>query len=317
MIRSVVAHKHVVLGGASLAIVLAAALAPTPGLAFGLFGHPAGKSKVAAVADNSKAGEVAAQVRQALDERRYVDAGELLEKANLANLKSPELTSLRGELLLARGAFPQALATFKTVETDPVERPRALEGEGLALSLTGKSDQALAALTQATNLDKTLWRAWNGLGREYDMRSEWKKSQAAYAAALAAPGVNAAIVLNNRGYSHLLQHQNTEASTDFVAALGKDPALAAARTNLRITLAMEGQYTRASVTGVGDDRAAVLNNVGLAAAIRGDYIEANKLLGEAIEAKGQFYARASDNLQLSKELQSRAGEIQPTPDVKR
>jgi Flp pilus assembly protein TadD len=295
--------------------MLAVALAPAPSHA-GLFGH-ASKPKASAAANTSKAGEVATEVRQALDERRYVDAGELLEKAGLANIKSPELTSLQGELLLAHGNFPQALTTFRSVESDPVERARALEGEGLALSLTGKSAEALAALTQATTLDKTLWRAWNGLGREYDMRSDWKKSQLAYAAALAAPGANTAIVLNNRGYSHLLQHQNTEAAADFVAALGKDPALGAARTNLRLTLAMEGQYSRAAVTGVGDDRAAVLNNVGLAAAIRGDYIEANKLLGEAIEAKGQFYARASDNLQLSKELESRAGEIQPTPDVKR
>lgn len=318
MMQSTVMRKRALLGAASLALAVAtAALAPTPGLAFGLFGHPASKPKAATVADTTKASEVATQVRQALDERRYVDAADLLEKANLANIKSPQLITLRGELFLARGAFLQALTTFKTVEADPVERPRALEGEGLALSLTGKSTEALAALTQATSLDKSLWRAWNGLGREYDMRSDWKRSQAAYAAALAAPGANAAIVLNNRGYSHLLQHQNAEAAADFVAALGKDPALAAARTNLRITLAMEGQYTRASVTGVGDDRAAVLNNVGLAAAIRGDYIEANKLLGEAIEAKGQFYARASDNLQLSKELQSRAGEIQPTPDDKR
>jgi Flp pilus assembly protein TadD len=198
---------------------------------------------------------------------------------------------------------------------DPVERPRALEGEGLAQSLLGKSDEALADLKMATTLDKTLWRAWNGLGREYDMRKDWKQSQAAYAQALAAPGANAAIVLNNRGYSHLLQKQNDLASADFVAALDKDPALAAARTNLRITMAIEGHYDRASVTGVGDDRAAVLNNVGLAAAIRGDYDQAAKLLNAAIEAKGKYYERATDNLQLTKELQARAQDIPTMTDA--
>jgi Flp pilus assembly protein TadD len=303
--------------GASLALALAAMMAPAPALAFNPFARLAGKPH-AVVQDTSKAGDAAAQIRQALDERRYVDAGDLLEKAEVAGIKSPQLVCLRGELQLARGDFAGALNVFHTVVNDPSERPLALEGEGLALSMSGKSDPALADLKEATTLDKTLWRAWNGLGREYDMRSNWKLSQAAYAAALAAPGANAAIVLNNRGYSHLLQHQTTEAAADFVAALGKDPALAAARTNLRITMAMEGQYTRAAATGVGDDRAAVLNNVGLAAAIRGDYIEANKLLGEAIAAKGQFYARASDNLELSKELQARAGEPQPmSDDVKR
>lgn len=299
-----------------MALALAAMMAPAQGFAFNPFAHLGGKPHAAAAPDTSDNASAVAQIREALDERRYVDADDLLGKAELANIKTPQITSLRGELLLARGNFTGALDVFRTIANDPVERPRALEGEGLALSMNGKTDQAMADLQAATTLDKTLWRAWNGLGREYDMRADWKKSQLAYAAALAAPGANTAIVLNNRGYSHLLQHQTTEAAADFVAALGKDPALAAARTNLRLTLAMEGQYSRASVTGVGDDRAAVLNNVGLAAAIRGDYIEANKLLGEAIAAKGQSYARAADNLALSKELEARAGEIQPTPDAK-
>jgi Flp pilus assembly protein TadD len=201
------------------------------------------------------------------------------------------------------------------VAADPVEKSRALEGEGLALSLMGKSDDALANLKQATVLDRTLWRAWNGLGREYDMRKDWKQSQAAYAQAMAAPGANAAIVLNNRGYSHLLQKQNELAIADFVAALDKDPALAAARTNLRLAMAIEGHYDRASTTGIGDDRAAVLNNVGLAAAIRGDYDEASKLLNQAIEAKGAYYERATDNLQLTKQLQARAQDLSATPNA--
>ncbi|HXU99854.1 MAG TPA: hypothetical protein VG166_05095 [Caulobacteraceae bacterium] len=301
------------IGGASLALILSAAAGPS--LAFSPFGH--GKPHTPPPAASAQAGDTASAVRQALDERRYVDAGDLLAKADVSGVKSAQLTCLRGELFLARGDFSNALATFRSVAGDPVERARALEGEGLALSMTGKTDDALAALSGATALDKTLWRAWNGVGREYDLRRDWKKSAAAYAAALAAPGGDAAIVLNNRGYSYLLQRQTTEAAADFVAALAKDPALAAARTNLRITLAIQGQYARASMTGVGDDRAAVLNNVGLAAAIRGDYIEADKLLAEAIDAKGQFYARASDNLALSKELEARAGDIPPTPDVKR
>jgi Tfp pilus assembly protein PilF len=104
------------------------------------------------------------------------------------------------------------------------------------------------------------------------------------------------------------------ASADFVAALERDPALAAARTNLRITLALQGAYGRASSTGVGDDRAAVLNNVGLTAAMRGDYPQAEKLLTEAIAAKGQYYARAAENLQLSHDLAARADEAPEAAD---
>jgi Flp pilus assembly protein TadD len=295
-----------------LAMALAAATAAP---AFNPFGHHAGKPDPHKAATGDGATALADQVRLALDERRYVDAADLLQKARVENLHSPRLTVLDGELLLARGQMPAALADFRSVAADPAEKPKALEGEGLALSLMGKSDEALADLKQATSLDKSQWRAWNGLGREYDMRKDWKQSQAAYGQAMAAPGANMAIVLNNRGYSHLLQKQSELAITDFVAALDKDPALAAARTNLRIAMAIQGHYDRAATTGVGDDRAAVLNNVGLAAAIRGDYDEAAKLLNQAIEAKGSYYERANDNLQLTKQLQARAQDLSATPNA--
>lgn len=289
-------------------LIVAAALIAAPCLA-SPFGHLFAKSHPAAeVVSSDNAQMLSEQVRQALDERRLVDAADFLEKAKAENIHSPALTTLTGELFLARGNFETALAQFRLVDQVPAERARALQGEGIALSMMGKSDEALAALKQATAADKTQWRAWNGLGREYDLRKDWKKSQAAYAEALAAPGANTAVVLNNRGYSHLLQKENDLAAADFVAALDKDPALTAARTNLRITMAMQGHYDRAAVSGAGDDRAAVLNNVGLAAAIRGDYVEAGKLLNQAIEAKGKYYERAVDNLQLTKELQVRAQE---------
>ncbi len=289
-------------------LILAVCLAvPALGRANGLFDHlPAlGRPKPAA-APATQTGALAARISQAIDERRYVDAGTLLDQAVVADVKAPELTVLRGELLLARGRFAEALDVFRSVATEPAQKARALEGEGLAFSLLGRSADALASLTAATALDKTAWRAWNGLGREYDLRGDWARAKSAYASAMAAPGANLAIVLNNRGYSQLLQHKNDLASADFVAALDRDPTLNAARTNLRITLAMEGAYERASVVGVGDDRAAVLNNVGLTAAMRGDYLEADRLLNQAMAAKGQFYGRASENLQLSRDLASRA-----------
>jgi Flp pilus assembly protein TadD len=200
---------------------------------------------------------------------------------------------------------------------DPLYRARSLEGSGIVLSMQGQSDAAMADLKTATGLDKTLWRAWNALGREYDLKQDWPKSKAAYSTALAIPGANTAIVLNNQGYSLLLQKQMDGAAADFVAALERDPSLAAARTNLRLTLAVEGNYARASVIGVGDDKAAVLNNVGLAAAMRGDYLEADKLLNQAIAAKGQYYGRAAENLQLSRNLAERTDEATVASDAPR
>ena len=285
------------------------ALAPAAGLAapLHLFGGSS-KTQQKPAASDAAAATVAAQVSQALDEKRYVDAGDLLDKAKINGTSSVRLDRLRGELLVATGRFAEAITQLRPIAADPVEGPKALECEGIALSVTGNSEAAFAALKAATAADKTMWRAWNGLGREYDLRHDWKESKAAYAEALAAPGANTAIVLNNLGYSYLLQNEPDQAIPDLVSALAKDPGLAAARTNLRIAIAVQGHYDRAAVTGSGDDRAAVLNNVGLAAAVRGDYTEAKKLLQEAIDAKGANYDRAADNLQLAKNLEARAAE---------
>ncbi len=294
--------------GAGLALVAAttAAMAcATPAFALHLFSKPAAKAPAAPTVRGFNAEEVAMLVRQAIDEQRYVDAGAWLGQAKIAGVTSPDLTRLEGEMFLARGRFADALGLFGPMASGPPPDAQALQGEGIALSMLGRSDEAVAALKSATALDPALWRAWSALGREYDLRKDWADALTAYNTALAAPGVRAAAVLNNRGYSLLLQNKTAEATNDFVAALAKEPGLAAARTNLRIALAWQGAYDRAAVTGAGDDRAAVLNNVGLAAALHGDYDQANKYLTEAMAAKGQYYSRASENLQLARSLADR------------
>lgn len=300
-------NRRLARAGWGLGLACGAVLLTTqPLCAAGLFSKPAHTAPAAATDATMDA--LASQIRQALDERRDVDAAGLLDEAARLKFKSPKFSILQGDLLLTRGHFDQALAAFRVAAAAPTPDPEAQQGIGLSLSQMGRSDEAMQALQLATTQDKSLWRAWNGLGREYDIRHDWAKAAAAYAAALSVPGANQAIILNNRGYSHLLRGERELASADFVAALQKDPSLAAARTNLRITLAMEGSYSRAASTGVGDDRAAVLNNVGLTAAMRGDYLQAEKLLNEAIAAKGQYYARAAENLQLSKDMAARADE---------
>ena len=148
------------------------------------------------------------------------------------------------------------------------------------------------------------WRAWNALGAEYDLRQDWAGAAQAYDQAIATSG-GAAIVLNNRGYSRLLQHRPDEAAPDFVAALQKKPDLAAARTNLRLALAMKGDYVRATAAGVSDDEATLLNNAGFAAALRGDYAKAKELLDRAMKARSEYYGRASENLDVVRGLSAR------------
>jgi Flp pilus assembly protein TadD len=177
----------------------------------------------------------------------------------------------------------------------------AREGEGIVLAQLGRGDEALPVLQAAVAANPSAWRAWNALGSEFDRRHDWADAETAYDHALSASS-NSAMVLNNRGFSRLSQGKQDEAILDFVAALQKKPDLATARNNLRLAIAMKGEYDRA-VTGAGaSDQAAILNNAGFAAMLRGDYAKAKELLTQAMKAKGEYYAVAAANLEMTQNL---------------
>ncbi|HEX5379997.1 MAG TPA: tetratricopeptide repeat protein [Phenylobacterium sp.] len=254
---------------------------------------------------------VVTEIQRALDEQRLLDAARYLDETLVAGMKDPRLVLLNGDLNLARGRYNAALAAYKDAEATPALRAKAMQGQGLALSLLGRSPEALTALQRAVTEDPTAWRAWNALGSEYDTRGQWTEAEAAYQQAITASGA-AAIVLNNRGYSRLLQHRRDEAIADLVAALQKKPDMAEARTNLRLALAMGGDYDRAIAGGDAADQAAMLNNAGFAAGMRGDYAQAESLLGRALTLKGEYYGRASENLKIIRAL---AAQNAKTPDA--
>ena len=279
-----------------LGLLLAAALGAGPAQAR-LFSRPA--PSAAMLPDTALA-----EIQTALDEHRYLDAARMLDEAAVSSPKTPRLTRLRGDLGLALGRYTEALADYRQIDAVAAERARALEGEGIALSLLGRADEALATLKKAVAEAPTAWRAWNALGGEYDARDDWTQAEAAYAQAL-SQSAGAAIVLNNRGYSRLLQRHLDDAVTDLVAALRARPDLAEARTNLRLALAMKGDYRGAVAGGAPEDQASLLNNAGFAAALRGDYPKAEDLLGQAIKLRSAYYDKASENLKVVKGLEAR------------
>ncbi|HEY2444366.1 MAG TPA: tetratricopeptide repeat protein [Rhizomicrobium sp.] len=246
--------------------------------------------------------DTVADIQRAIDEERYLDAGNMLDQALLSSGGDPRLLLLAGKLGLARGRYAEALASFKQIESDAKLRAGAREGEGIALSLLGRSSEAIPALQEAVAEDPSAWRAWNALGVEYDRKHDWTQAQAAYDHAL-SDSDNAPIVLNNRGYSLLLQNRVEDGIKDFVTALQKKPDFASARNNLRLAIAIKGDYDR-SVSGANvAERAAALNNAGFAAMLRGDYTQAENLFGLAMKAKGDYYARAAANLETTHSLE--------------
>lgn len=280
-----------------------AAISAAGGVAHaGLFHHDPAPAKAATPATVPDA--LIDALNRAIDEQRLVDAGRMLDQALLAGAKDPRLDVLKGRLSLARGRPDDALAELPAAESDPGTRGDALEYEGIALLMLNRPDQALTTLQRAVTENPSAWRAWNALASEYDRRRDWTQAEAAYDHAV-TDSDSAAITLNNRGFSRLLQGRYDAARDDFVAALEKKPDLAAARTNLRLAMAMKGDYTRATAPGVSEDQAALLNNAGFAAMMRGDYATAEDLFARAIQLRGVFYARASDNLAIAKSLAAR------------
>ena len=245
--------------------------------------------------------ETVSQIRQAIDEQRLVDAARLLDAALLNGARDPRLSLLSGDISLARANYGLALASYRAAQEAPETRAASLEGQGVALSLMQRTDEAMAALLAAVQANPSAWRAWNALGSEYDRNAQWQKAEDAYKHSLEASG-GAAIVLNNRGYSRLLQRRREEAVADLVAALDKKPNFPEARTNLRLALALGGDYERAIAGGTPGDQAALLNNAGFAAGMRGDYAQAEDLLGRALKVKSEYYARAAENLKIVRAL---------------
>lgn len=291
----------------AITAVSALLLAASPAQA-GIFGLGSKEKKAEAAQATASAGReelVVRETRRAIDEQRYTDAGKLLDRAFAAGMSDPRLVILTGELHLARGQNEDALASFSSLQVTPELTAQAATGKGIALSRLGRSPEAIQALRQAVTQDPAAWRAWNALGVEYDRQKNWQQADQAYAEALKSPYAGA-MVYNNRGYSRLLQGRQQEASADFVAALDRDPAFAVARTNLRLALAVRGEYERATTVSGAEDRAAILNNAGFAALMRGDLLQAESLFTQAIEARGRSYARAQENLELTRGLMARA-----------
>ena len=256
-----------------------------------------------------------AEIQKAIDEQRYFDAAGFIDQAVIAGSDDSRLSLLTGELSLARGRLNDALTSFKSIEANPSVSAQALQGEGIALSRLNRSNEAVKTLEKAVAGDPGAWRAWNALGTEYDRNRDWSHAESAYDQAL-SKSQESPVVLNNRGYSRLLQNHLDEAIADFISALQKKPGLAEARTNLRLAVAMKGEYSRALEGATPGDKAALLNNAGFAAILRGDYAQAKDLLNDAMKAKGDYYARASENLELAEGMKAHgsdaAGQVDAT-----
>jgi Flp pilus assembly protein TadD len=143
-----------------------------------------------------------ALIDAAIADGRLSDAEEIIRRAPL-EARDPELRLRQAEVALASGRMAEALTGFGLLIDEPQVAARAQQGLGISRLRRDQIDEAAIALEAALKLDPTLLRAQRARAAVADRQRDWKRADAAYAAALAlAP--NNAETLSNRGWSLLL-----------------------------------------------------------------------------------------------------------------
>lgn len=143
------------------------------------------------------------------------------------------------------------------------------------------------------------WEVLCWLGILEDDAGDLKKAEASYRSALKLNAKSDSLH-NNLGYNLLLQARGTEAVEEFRAALKLQPHSQVAQNNLGVALASEPKEAVLHMQSVSDP-ATAHNNLAAVLMEQGNYAEARKELGKALEYKGNHPA-ALANLQLISEL---------------
>jgi Flp pilus assembly protein TadD len=187
-------------------------------------------------------------------------------------------------------------AYLKVIEIEP-SHVDALEGAGLEYLVLGNSAAAGEHLRQVVQLDARRWRSFNALGILADQAGDHAAAIGHYEAALEV-NADSPVLLNNLGYSQYLAGDLDQAALDFYRATQVSPDYKPAWSNLAIVYAQQGWYADAVETLARTmDRATAYNHIGYIAFRRGDLMESERLLSEAVRLSPVYYETAYRNLE--------------------
>lgn len=128
-----------------------------------------------------------------------------------------------------------------------------------------------------------------------DQDQDWEAADAAYARAEKLSAQPAG-VLNNWGVSQMARGDLKAAAESFERAISYDQRLFSAKNNLALARGLQGQYKLPLVPLTDEERAVLLNNLGIIAMRQGDERIARGLFAAAVDAHPQHYASAADKL---------------------
>lgn len=130
-----------------------------------------------------------------------------------------------------------------------------------------------------------------------DQDGDWEKADALYARAEEMSAQPAAI-LNNWGVSQMARGDLRAAEKTFERAISYESGLFSAKNNLAIVRGLQGEYSLPLVPLKDEERAVLLNNLGIIAMRQGQERVARGLFAAAVDAHPQHYASAADKLAL-------------------
>lgn len=199
------------------------------------------------------------------------------------------------------GKLDAAIADYEKLAENPEWNARAIEGLGRTALAKGDRDAAFEKFSIVVAQDPMAWHSWLAIAQLNDISKQWAKADEAYAIALTA-SKEPATVYNNHGVSMMARGEPAAAVDMFRSAVAADPKLVRAATNLDLALAASGQSASLdSANGDARERARKLNNHGYVAMVQGRDEDAKRYYEAAVKEHPSFYALAFNNL---KSLQS-------------
>ncbi|HSF93425.1 MAG TPA: tetratricopeptide repeat protein [Thermohalobaculum sp.] len=243
-------------------------------------------------------------------------AGNVIDEANLSDLmlqagdpedavayfeeslaREPDRTDFRRGLAIslvrAKRLVEAARVYQELVTLDQDEPADRLEYAFVLIRLDRFDEATTVALTLPDGMDSPRRHVLDGMVA--DQAKDWETADAAYGKAEKL-STRPAKILNNWGVSKMARGDLQGAAATFERALAFDSRLFSAKNNLTIVRGLQGNYTLPIIPLVDEERAILLNNLGIIAMRQGDERMAKGLFAAAVEAHPQHYSGAADRL---------------------
>jgi Flp pilus assembly protein TadD len=229
------------------------------------------------------------------NEGRFSEAVEIYQQVLSADATSVAGQYGMAECLFSLGRPKDAKSIFEALTKNAEYRTVSLQGSGLSALALDQREDAAKSLRLAVAEDSKLWRAYNGLGLIADYKHQSGEAETFYDKAMAL-NPDSATLFNNRGYSRLTAGSADTAIADFQQSLGLDPSSETVQNNLRLALAVKGDYAAATRGVAHENVSMVLNNVGVIAMQRGDLDAAEGMLSQSMVDSPNYNDVAARNL---------------------